>query len=180
MVSVDDYRRLTGMASAAPDNIDKSPAGHAAQPEPAPFADLLTPSALQESKLLSLIEKISQPKTPDAEGYPPQLLSCMLKHNWSSVRAWREHLGFTLTEAATRLGVSEASYRHMERLGEKLPPQTLQAIATAFGTRREYLELGGGAQDPGADDQAAPWPDDESASRCKTDYLYHPAFWTPA
>lgn len=181
MVPVDNDRRLTCMAPAAPAGIEKkSQQKHAAHPELAPFADILTTSALQESKLLSLIEKIRQPKTPDDDSYPPQLLPCMLKHNWSSVRAWREHLGLTLTEATARLGVSEASYRQMERLGEKLPPQTLQAIATAFGTRSEYLELAGGAQDQSADDQAPPQPDGEPASRCRTDYLYHPAFRTPA
>nr|WP_236872379.1 helix-turn-helix transcriptional regulator [Burkholderia territorii] len=48
------------------------------------------------------------------------------------LRAWREYLGLTQAEVATRLGISQSAYAQQEG-SEKLRKSTREKIAAALG-----------------------------------------------
>lgn len=55
-------------------------------------------------------------------------------------RAWREHLGFTQTEIADRLGVSQSAYAQQEN-SERLRKASIKKIATALGITTAQLDI---------------------------------------
>lgn len=57
----------------------------------------------------------------------------------SLIRAWREHLGLTQEEVASRMGVTRAAYTQMEAADAKPRRATLVKIATALGVIVEQL-----------------------------------------
>ena len=59
----------------------------------------------------------------------------------SLIRAWREYLGLTQEDAATRMNISQPAYRKRETSGAKLKMSVLMEIAQAFGidVRQLYL-----------------------------------------
>jgi DNA-binding XRE family transcriptional regulator len=57
----------------------------------------------------------------------------------SLVRAWREHLGLTQEEVATRAGISRPAYAQMEAKGAKTRRATLAKIAKAMGVEVDQL-----------------------------------------
>lgn len=59
----------------------------------------------------------------------------------SPVRAWREHLGLTQAEVATRLGISQAAFSQKEGADTNLRPKSLLAIANVLGITKEQLEI---------------------------------------
>lgn len=56
------------------------------------------------------------------------------------IRAWREHLGLTQAEMATRLGISQSAYAQQEG-GERMRKGTRKKIAAALGITEEQLDF---------------------------------------
>jgi len=56
----------------------------------------------------------------------------------SIVKAWREHLGLTQEEVATRLGISQAAFSKLEN-SAKLRPSSRRKIAAALGIGTDQL-----------------------------------------
>lgn len=56
------------------------------------------------------------------------------------VRAWREHLGLTQAEVATRLGISLSAYAKQEA-SERPRKSTLVKIAAALGIKTELIDF---------------------------------------
>ncbi|NYT64007.1 helix-turn-helix transcriptional regulator [Alcaligenaceae bacterium] len=56
------------------------------------------------------------------------------------VRAWREHLGLTQTEVASRLGISQSAYAQQEN-SENLRKSSLEKMAAALGISQEQLDF---------------------------------------
>ena len=55
-------------------------------------------------------------------------------------RAWREHLGLTQADMATRLGVSQPAYAQQEN-SERLRKSSREKIAVALGIATEQLDF---------------------------------------
>ena len=58
----------------------------------------------------------------------------------SLVRAWREYLGLSQAEVASRMGISQPTYAKKEATETKNRPATLKKIAEAMGIQREQVE----------------------------------------
>ena len=58
----------------------------------------------------------------------------------SPVRAWREYLGLTQAEVATRMGVSQSAFAQMEAPDGKPRMNTLKKVASALGVVTEQLK----------------------------------------
>ncbi|MBV7483043.1 helix-turn-helix domain-containing protein [Bordetella sp. BOR01] len=56
------------------------------------------------------------------------------------VRAWREHLGFTQAEIATRLGITQPAYAQQES-SERLRKLSRDKIAAVLGIKSEQLDF---------------------------------------
>jgi DNA-binding XRE family transcriptional regulator len=77
---------------------------------------------------------------PDEEVFLPFEVSKIANlENKSLVRAWREHLGLTQAEVASRMGVTRAAFAQMEAKGAKLRVATLKKIAAALGVEWEQV-----------------------------------------
>jgi DNA-binding XRE family transcriptional regulator len=59
----------------------------------------------------------------------------------SPCRAWREHLGLTQAEVASRMGITQSAYAQMETPDARLRPATRRRIAAALGVAVEQLDL---------------------------------------
>ena len=59
----------------------------------------------------------------------------------SLTRAWREYLGLTQAEVASRMGITQPAYSQMEEKGSKLRFTTLQKIAKALDIDVQQLYL---------------------------------------
>ena len=58
----------------------------------------------------------------------------------SPMRAWREHLGLTQSEVASRLGVSQSAYARMEQT-QRPRKTTVTRVARALGVTCEQLDF---------------------------------------
>ncbi len=56
----------------------------------------------------------------------------------TAAKAWREHLGMTQTETATRLGITQAAYSKLEN-STRLRPSSRRRLAGALGISTEQL-----------------------------------------
>ncbi|AIO25153.1 Helix-turn-helix domain-containing protein [Burkholderia cepacia] len=56
------------------------------------------------------------------------------------LRAWREYLGLTQVEVATRLGISQSAYAQQES-SEKLRKSTREKIAAALGITDAQVDV---------------------------------------
>lgn len=56
----------------------------------------------------------------------------------SPIAAWREHLGVTQAEVASRVGITQAAYAQMER-AKRPRKATLEKVAAALGLEAEQL-----------------------------------------
>lgn len=71
---------------------------------------------------------------------PDAVARRLLVEDMSPVRAWREHLGFTQAEMATRLGISQPAYAEQEK-SDRLRKSTLEKIAGALGISVAQLDV---------------------------------------
>lgn len=69
---------------------------------------------------------------------PNEVVNLSYERGVSPMAAWREHLGFTQAEIASRIGIAQAAYAQMERA--KQPRKgTLDKVAAALGVEVELL-----------------------------------------
>lgn len=69
---------------------------------------------------------------------PNKVVNLAFDRGISPMSAWREHLGLTQAEVATRIGITQAAYAQMERV--KRPRKaTLEKVAGALGIEVEQL-----------------------------------------
>ena len=57
------------------------------------------------------------------------------------IRAWREQLGLTQAEVATRMGISQAAFAQIEAPGARPRKSTLRRVAQALGIQLEQLDF---------------------------------------
>lgn len=62
-----------------------------------------------------------------------------IKQDISSIKAWREHLGFTQQEVATKMGITQAALSQIEALNSRSRKATLIKLAAIFGISLEQL-----------------------------------------
>ncbi len=59
----------------------------------------------------------------------------------SPARAWREHLGLSQAEVATRMNISQPAYAQMEADHDRLRKRTRERIADALGIAADQLDF---------------------------------------
>lgn len=69
---------------------------------------------------------------------PNEVVNASFDQNISAMAAWREHLGLTQAEVASRIGISQAAYAQMER-ARRPRTATLEKVAAALGLETEQL-----------------------------------------
>ena len=72
---------------------------------------------------------------------PHEVVGFVVKHGFTQMRAWREYLGLTQEEVASRAGMKQPSYARMESGNVKVRLVTLKRIADAMGIEMEQLDL---------------------------------------
>jgi hypothetical protein len=73
------------------------------------------------------------------EGTPAQVISLVLSRHWTPVRAWREYLGISQAQMASRLGISQLEYAARETVLH-LNAIHREQIAAVLGVRSGLLE----------------------------------------
>ena len=69
---------------------------------------------------------------------PNEVVNLAYERGISPMAAWREHLGLTQAEIASRIGIAQPAYAQMERV--KQPRKaTLEKVAAAMGLKVEQL-----------------------------------------
>ena len=69
---------------------------------------------------------------------PNEVVNVVFERGVSPMAAWREHLGLTQMEVASRIGITQAAYAQMERV--KQPRKaTIEKVAGALGLEPEQL-----------------------------------------
>jgi len=77
---------------------------------------------------------------PDEEVFLPLEVSRLANMEGKSlVRAWREHLGLTQAQVASRMEVTRAAFAQMESKTARLRTATLKKIAAALGVEWEQV-----------------------------------------
>lgn len=71
---------------------------------------------------------------------PNEVVNMVFDHEWTPMRAWREHLDLTQAEVAGRAGITQAAYAQMETAA-KPRPATIRKIAAALGLTFEQLNF---------------------------------------
>ena len=72
---------------------------------------------------------------------PHEVARRVLVENCSAARSWREFLGKTTEEIASRIGISEAEYVQWEALPKLTRRSLREKIAQALGIRHEQLRF---------------------------------------
>ena len=80
-------------------------------------------------------------RIPADDSVPHEVMRMQVKNDWSLIRAWREYLGLTQTEMASRLSIRQPSYAAMEAVDAKPKKTTYERIATALGVSLEQILL---------------------------------------
>jgi DNA-binding XRE family transcriptional regulator len=76
----------------------------------------------------------------DEGAVPHAVVNLVFDNEWSPMRAWREFLGLTQAEVATRLGVTQAAYAQTEASSSPRKT-TLRKVADALGLTLEQLDF---------------------------------------
>ena len=76
--------------------------------------------------------------TQNASTVPNNVVNLSFDKNLTPMAAWREHLGLTQVQVASRMNITQAAYAQMERV-KKPRKATLQKVADALGLTVEQL-----------------------------------------
>jgi DNA-binding XRE family transcriptional regulator len=76
-----------------------------------------------------------------ATGIPQAVVEAHILRAIPMIRAWREHIGITQRELATRIGVSQAAVAKLEKPNARPRRATLEKIAEALGISIENLDV---------------------------------------
>ena len=79
------------------------------------------------------------PEVENEPGIPHEVVINMIQNDISRIRAWREHLGFTQQEIATKLGITQAALSQIEAVDAKPRKVTLEKLAQALGCSIEQI-----------------------------------------
>src|SRR4051812_35621586 len=79
------------------------------------------------------------PQAKYEQGIPHEVMRQVIKHNQGRIRAWREYLGLTQDEVASRIGITQAALSQMEMPKARLRKKTLEKLAAAMNLRVEQL-----------------------------------------
>jgi DNA-binding XRE family transcriptional regulator len=71
---------------------------------------------------------------------PNEVVNFVFDREWTPMRAWREYLGLTQDEVASRIGITQAAYAQMENVA-KPRLATIKKVATAMGLTFEQLDF---------------------------------------
>ena len=74
----------------------------------------------------------------NASTVPNNVVNLSFDKNLTPMAAWREHLGLTQVQVASRMNITQAAYAQMERV-KKPRKATLQKVADALGLTVEQL-----------------------------------------
>lgn len=85
------------------------------------------------------IKPLLEAEKARATGIPQEVVEAHVLRNEPLIKAWREYLGITQEELASRLGVSQAAVAKFERTDARLRTATLNKIAAAMGLEAERL-----------------------------------------
>lgn len=69
---------------------------------------------------------------------PNEVVNLSFERGMSAMAAWREHLGLTQAQVASRIGITQAAYAQMER-SRQPRRSTLEKVAAALGLTVEQL-----------------------------------------
>ena len=69
-----------------------------------------------------------------------EVAAMVLEKGYSAPKAWRKYLRLNQSEAAAKIGVSQAALSQIES-NERNQPGTLQKIAAAYGLTVEQLDI---------------------------------------
>ena len=91
--------------------------------------------------LLRRAEESAEDRRPDEQvTIPHEVVKRSTLGGVSPVRAWREYLGLSQKEVASRMGIIQPSFAKMEATETKNRPATLKKIAGAMGIQWEQVE----------------------------------------
>ncbi|CAG2147600.1 helix-turn-helix domain-containing protein [Cupriavidus plantarum] len=80
-------------------------------------------------------------RAQDKDGVPHEVARMLLVDDVSPARAWREHLGLTQKEVASRLGISQPAYAEQENGKGRMRKATREKLAAAFGISPALLDI---------------------------------------
>ncbi|MDR1311592.1 MAG: helix-turn-helix domain-containing protein [Burkholderiaceae bacterium] len=83
--------------------------------------------------------KLGKPSAFD-DYIPSQVVDFVLDNQVSAARGWREYLGFTQSEIAQRIGITQSAYAQLEAK-KVLRKKTREKTAKAFGILPEQLDF---------------------------------------
>ncbi len=78
-------------------------------------------------------------RIPADGSVPHEVMRLQFKNDWSLIRSWREYLGLTQSEMASRLEIRQPSYAAMETQEAKPKKATRERIANALGVSLEQV-----------------------------------------
>lgn len=81
------------------------------------------------------------PRIPADGTIPHEVVSLMANNGWSILRSWREYLGLTQVQMASRLGIRQPSYATMEAPGARTKKVTRERIANALGVQFDQIDV---------------------------------------
>lgn len=99
-----------------------------------PFADF----AREHPKEAAAIKPI-EPRIPEGDYLPHEVVSLHFDQNMTYLKAWREYLGLTQAEVAEKAGISQAALSQMENGESKLRKATREKLAAAMGISSSQL-----------------------------------------
>lgn len=79
------------------------------------------------------------PRIPESGNIPNDVVWLSIDKGYTLARAWREYLGLTQKEVASRMGISQAALSQMESGEKKLRKASLEKLAGALGVTIEQL-----------------------------------------
>jgi predicted transcriptional regulator len=78
-------------------------------------------------------------RIPQSGNIPNDVVWLSIDKEYTLARAWREYLGLTQKEVASRMGISQAALSQMESGEKKLRKASLEKLAGALGVTVEQL-----------------------------------------
>ena len=73
-------------------------------------------------------------------GIPAAVVDLAMDKQWSSARAWREHMALTQTEVAQRMGITQGAYAQLEAK-KTIRKSSREKIANALGIHESQLDF---------------------------------------
>lgn len=98
---------------------------------------------LPYDEYIKLTEKkpVANTRIPADGSVPHEVVRLQIENNWSLIRSWREYLGLTQLEMASRLEIRQPSYAAMEAPEAKPKKATRERIANALGVSLEQVSI---------------------------------------